>query len=294
MKEEQIFEAFSNIDSKYIEEAKIRIPKKRSKRILWSVITGLITLLLLVLAILPLLKKQNPYYAIRKIDGAYYLVSKMDQKEEVFSDIVLIIYFDSIQEMYDDIIQCNFSEYEMSSLKEALQSHKKIAIPDLDNFSQPVVPDDLRWMDSRVVWYGDSYYWFVLEHATPAICSSCQGYLPYFLAISEKDFNTYLTEEQFNFNGNAILSIEEVEDRKATAYITQSEDGLETIFLLYSITDGDKQIHFREMLSADGNIIEMYIRDGALYGYFQMKYLYNRPSVEWLSAFGLEPYEVEK
>lgn len=55
MKDEQLFEAIGHIDSQYIEESQPPTPKKLLKRILWTVIAGIIAIILILLFTLPLL-----------------------------------------------------------------------------------------------------------------------------------------------------------------------------------------------------------------------------------------------
>lgn len=55
MKEEQLFEAISNIDSQFIDERQPPTLKKLFRKILWTVVAGIIAIALILLFTLPLI-----------------------------------------------------------------------------------------------------------------------------------------------------------------------------------------------------------------------------------------------
>ena len=146
MKEEQLFEAFDNIDATFIEET-----KNRRRKILWRVMIGLVVIVLIILAVLPLrVQKYNPYYYISEEDGQYFLISRAEPTHYHAGNSCCEpwhgVNFDSLQEMHDDFINCSFDEEELYHVQAMLDYHPgKVAIPNIYNLCQPILPDNIHW-----------------------------------------------------------------------------------------------------------------------------------------------------
>lgn len=54
MKDEQLFASINHIDSQYIQDAQLKTPKKIRRKIIWHIIAGVIALMLVIWACLPL------------------------------------------------------------------------------------------------------------------------------------------------------------------------------------------------------------------------------------------------
>ena len=297
VKEEQFFDAFSNIDPQFIEETRNPIPKKRSRKILGRVITGLITLLLLILAILPLKgKNYNPYYRVSEEGGKYFLVSRSEPEHYHAGNNCCEpwhgLYFDSLQEMRDDFINCNFDDNELYHIQSLLNYHPgKVAIPDIYNLCQPILPDNIHW-SGGASWSGSESYSFRITQDTHPRFS---------FTVLDKEYYEQRKEALTNYTGSdlqEVIRVEQIADRNATVYYTKSKNGYESSFLFYVIEVGGRAIFVEEHSNIGNdplcNYMHIYICEKGFYGAIYLEYDEERPSVEYLSSFGLEPYEIDK
>lgn len=292
MKNEQLFEAIGHIDSQYIEESQPPTPKKLFRKILWSVITGIIAIALILLFTLPLMGKDyNPYYYISVEDGKYYIVSRDDPK---YGDLGLGswhgVYFDSIQEIHDDFVNCNFTEEELKHIQAMLEIIPgKVAIPDINHLCQPILPDNIQWTGGAV-WSGTEMYSFRTSQDTHKSFA--------FSVLSKEDYELR-KDTLTNYTGTDILElvrVEKITDRNATVYYTKSKrNGNESSFLFYMIEVNGRKIFVEEHQNIGNdplsNSLRMYICENGFYGVISIHYDNERPSVEYLSSFGLTPIE---
>lgn len=282
MKEEQLFEAFSNIDATFIEET-----KNRRRKILWRVITGLIAIVLIILAILPLLKIQNPYYTIRKIDGEYFLVAKSPWERIKFGNFPWHTFrFDSPQEMKRKFLECDFTEEEIEDLIYMLSYEPgMLDLPDLDHISQPVLPEGITW-DGTINWDGfGNGYTFHLSCTSEPTAS--------FSTSTETQFRD-AEARLMNYTGDElveVIQVEHIEDRNATVYHLQSKiNGHKSQIIVYTIDIDNRHYIVEEHYFSSGKYMRIWLQDGACYGHIMVDFEV-RPNVEWITSFGLLPVE---
>lgn len=253
----------------------------------------------------------TPMYSITVENGQYLLTPKSTTSDETVPSSVgapssidtcsslLFPSFSSVAEMRQSIITGSYTEGEYGVLyMNALTSSSDnedgtIEICDLNKLHDCTMPAD---MDTKYIsWYGD-YYAFALTGETSEwgaiIYGDTEGYTDTF------------NEEYMDFLSNPNVTVtkqEQIEDRAATVYYGFT-DIAELKDICYEIREGDKHIFVREkyLLDADHDLmkksstvpssIDVWGTDGDEYFYGSFFHLSERPSVEWLSEFGLTPY----
>ena len=277
------------------------LPPKNHHKALWPVACGMFVIIIMLAAILqPIRKQDNPYYNIAIDNGNYYLVFEQEPNSNPpgnesinGSELWHGVNFDSLQEMYDDFMDCNFSESELSHIQALLERYSgKLSIPNLDNLCQPVLPENIRW-DGGATWTGTDRYALHIKQDVS---------IRFSFIITNREHYERRKNTLTNYTGSEtleVIAVEYIEDRNATVYYTKSKkNSHESSFLVYVITEGDKEILVEEHQNIGqdplSNYMNVYIRENGFYGSLYIEYDENRPTVEWLSSFGMEPYETKK
>ena len=143
-----------------------------------------------------------------------------------------------------------------------------------------------------VSWSGSSSYSFTLYHNMPRLSFS----------TTTKSYFQKQKDRLTNYTGDDLLEVtrvEHIEDRNATVYYTRSKrNGHESSFMTYTILSGDREYivaEHNDKENESSNYIQIWMRDGNCYGYVYLEYnrAKDRPSITWLSSFGLTPCKKE-
>lgn len=299
MNEDQLFDALGNIESKYIEDAKLPLTRRRRSWAWKKLITVVVVLLLVILAVVTLPRYENEHYYIIRKNGEFYLEFKEPSDKDYMNmcGYIYHISFASIQEMYDDFTTCNFTETELEHMRameaELEQKHamypeieEQLGVPNLNRLCEPVLPEDVSW-DGRVTWYGTHNYSFNLSQTTHFGIN--------FYATTEENFDQQIamyTDIEITYPIKDI-SVEQVEDRNATVYYIERYTGFNESYWIYDLSSGDKQMIVIETFPRTdyftNHRLMVLINEGDYYGFVDIVCNDVRPSVEWLASFGLDP-----
>lgn len=301
MNENQLFDAFGYIDSKYIEDAKLPLARKRRVWAWKKLITVVVVLLLVIIATTTLTRYETEHYYITKNNGKFYLEFKEPSDKEYMNTCGYIyhINFASLQELYDDFTTGNFTETELDHMRamEAEREHmraqhpeidERLGVPNLNRLCEPVLPEDISW-DGRVTWYGSHKYLFSISQKSQFSIN--------FYAITKEDFEQqialYTDIEITSYIKN--VSVEQIEDRNATVYTIERYSGVNESYWIYDLSSGDKEMIVKESFPRTdyytSHRLIVLINEDDCYGFIEIVCNDTRPSVEWLSSFGLVPLD---
>lgn len=237
----------------------------------------------------------TPLYSITVKDGKYILTPK-EPLPDVYSCCSAQIYpkFTSIGEMRQGIIEGPISQYELCSLAHrSLNTDGGVEICDPNHLYEFTAPDDF-YLD-YIMWLGKSYYCHLTgENARGSI-----------YCYNERDYTESFNNEYKDFLTNPLITITEqrtTSDRFATVYYGNTSRAKEK-FICYEFHIGNKTIYIQEeyLLEIEDNLLPVSAdvpstiyfwgteNGGYFYGIFSD--FTERPSIQWLSQFGIMPYE---
>lgn len=237
----------------------------------------------------------NAPYDIVIEDGEYYLVLTNEIAGENTSgpntsEKKPAIEFASINEMVQDINTGKFTDDEMRQLsKFKTDDNGRIIICNLSNLYDARTPE--QYETKRIVWYGDEYV-FHFFNGTDFCCQISQvGTRANLEQMITRAKNK--TEEDFYIE----LSTQQIEERNATVitYTTATADDHQRFKnVYYTIAAGNKELFVFEEYGADSDSkphsIYLYGTEDGINYTVALEQLQERPSVEWLSQFGLRKY----
>lgn len=198
--------------------------------------------------------------------------------------------FENIADMKNRITTGNIKAEELAGLRSFANKQGQIKICDLNSLKNAEFPEDV--VLSHICWRGAEYsFEFSSKWGVGYIeCITRESY-------EKTEFPSHT--EVTLADGAAILSEELLPERNATATYYEY-GGNRYTKILYTINAGDRTIHIKE--SYDGwassasvphNISFCGEAAGAYYSGWILVNSTERPSVEWLSSFGLTPYVEE-
>ena len=233
---------------------------------------------------------------LEKENGEYYLLmgsnESTDPDDNCFYPVYPVVMFDSVEEMKNDIESLNFTEEELEAIETFDRDDEgRIMICDLDQLYQPVFPSDLP--EYRVVWKGVNYgflFGYVNDPNRIEFELTSQEYY-------EREVGNLLDEDNY-----AEMTPQIEEDRDATVYYytaTVYQDGVHTDVerkqVLYTYNKDGNTFYVYEYYDVASNPAPKYIDVyGAVADKFVHLHVSNltvRPSIEWLSSFGLEEFK---
>lgn len=226
-------------------------------------------------------------YDIIQEDGAYYLLlhPPVPLRPNHTIDPRPEIVFSSINELRWDILTQNFSEKEWTMLyyfARASLDRSEQKIPIFDHIYRPILPDSTNI--DEISWYGKRY----------SVSIECEE-------ASNVQFNPFLTEQGYqeeldyyqNFNTASNYNITSTSfdpERSATVY-QYSVGSMEQRLVYYSATNNGIEYHIAETYGSPESTvpadIRIYANDNGLCFSIYMSNLTLRPSVEWLTSFGI-------
>lgn len=233
-------------------------------------------------------------YEIIENDNEYCLVMRCVSSEVddgvtssqicVPSDIV----FDSINEMIDDIKTGNFSQNELDILASFPRNNEnQIQICNINELYVPILPNDLSV--EKVFWRGMDYC-FLLNLTNGTGRRRMHVYTP-----EKFQEATDIARNFPNATECKVQSISTEAERNATVTYYINGIGKESKHIYYNITKEAKTLHIVENYILEEskntpNSVRIYGSDNGVYFYYWLASLTERPSVEWLSQFGIREY----
>lgn len=226
-------------------------------------------------------------------NGNYYLVlQNRDEADDSSSgcELAPLVRFDSVAEMKRDIQTGSFTDHEWKQIARfQTDSDGRIQICNLAQLYEPVFPS--TFSHYAVKWYGTGYYFTLSSEQTNKVTP---------IGFMSKDSYDKKIAELYEIENNPRIQIERKStepDRSATAYYYSAYGNPinQIKVLVYQITTDDSVFHVKETYSLnESKTVPQYI---TVYGtcknqYFDIiiQYLTERPSVAWLSSFGLREY----
>lgn len=304
MKEDQFFEAFSQIDSQYIEDAKLHTVKPRVP--IWLKILPLVLLLAAVL-----MHYSSGYYVYQEGDDYYiafrgprvaiekYLLDNGWYPKHSITHVVRSVYMESGSTARSDIMSGNFSDVDMNNMRIYYLLHGPIKVPDMDEFYDPIYPEcngfKLAWELSSAL---NSRYLFDFgDTATSVMMSSSTE-------AQMENFKHYFDNKNISDNYGKLVATYTDETRNGTVYHFVEEYNWEShtesqdwYFVTYEITVAERTLYVLEEYYSNNpeTNVPAYVKVQGVYNgiYFSLRINNpkDRPSVEWLSSFGLKEIE---
>lgn len=230
-------------------------------------------------------------------NGQYYIVPReplppYPQIHDAFVDGTSYgVNFDSIAQMKQAIETGNFDENELRNISrfETVEDGK-IPICDLSDLYAPLVPES--FVTDYVFWEGTSYTCWFDETDDVAICQ--------FELISAEQFEEERERlENLEKNSKAtLLSVSEEPERNAKVFTYSGLLERKTVDVVYTIKRESKTLLIREHYSGPSEEVSDTPESIVIYGVHNGDYFMavvsrpkERPSVEWLSAFGVTGYK---
>jgi len=229
-------------------------------------------------------------------------------------EIVVYPQFSSVAAMQEGILTGNLGEYGDNAIKDMKESAlrrgngQEMVIVGLDDMLDVSLPED-SCLD-YVTWYGDSYDF---HFCSPENHTDLYGgiYQIFEQETFDKCAAEYAPEDLLSDIENShgrmeLLSDNVIEDRNARV-ISYKLNGYQTN-VFYTLTSGNKTVHVFERYHGNYDYpgaftggkhdpvpyeIVLHAQDDKFYLEVLIHLPTSRPSVEWLSSFGLKPY-VEK
>ena len=245
----------------------------------------------ITLAILICVYSYNRYHLFI-VDGRYYIIYKGQQESTnpngLIQEEAPAIYFSSMKEMKEDILKGTFTKEELKELSRFTRDDGgAILVCNLEKLYEPTYPADLN---PTVRWHGYYYTWiFDGDISSTSFVMSFNTYpdYPHAFYLWHRSPQSYR-----RYNGDFIDSVTTTSDRNATVINYTTADNRTMQSVSYKIETGDKTLLVEERhdLTFEKYYVDIYGQQGDKY--FQVINIEptERPSVEWLSQFGLQEY----
>jgi len=205
------------------------------------------------------------------------------------------IEFDSVAEMRNRILFGVFSEEELKEIGRFYMKDGLIPIFNIAKLYEPLYPDDFNGY--TVSWEG-SYYTFTFHSPDNTryqyfqISPGSGSYYPKHIEILMDYENRYTESLNRNCTLEAVVS---ETDRNATTYYFKRQNGVEFKEVIYQFRDHGTTFTVNETYKLDKSdsvpqTVEVYGEYQGVYFTFTMRDPEERPTVEWLSQFGIKKF----
>lgn len=247
----------------------------------------------------------NDYYNIVSIDGQYQVLftDKLSKElgKKADSTTLMCEYIDypefsGVREMCDAIKQGAIDAKDLKGLHKLYEiRNHTLEMFDIENPMDAVLPEDVQI--KHVAWAG-KYCYFPLETDISAVASLYWYKEDQMEEVFEAKYENALNEYQ------VILGTTNIPDRNAVEIRYNNETGWYKL-LRYEIVEKDRKLYIQEHYTLDraesapsynGTISGEIPNQVEIFGfgeeacfYAGFLYLDERPSVEWLTSFGLTP-----
>ena len=252
-------------------------------------------------------QKQPSQYSIIEENGSYYLnFSDGNEPPEEYSSQSATVDFDSLAEMQDAFLNNKLEEYQINQIKDIFpkDSQGRIQIWDMNNLQQPTLPFDL--VLGSVGLTGQRYVFFVNSIHADSVSSESpiQSAGSYFQCLMKESYDEYFKrkyEDFFEKKTVHLTSTTAGPDRNSTVYDYYT-NAAELRQIRYVLTVGSKTLYVDEsyilsiiddLLPVSDTVpssIEIFGCDNGRYFHVYLSGFSERPSVEWLSSFGLTDF----
>lgn len=227
-------------------------------------------------------------------NGHYYVDMNLDPKPT--SDGVLInpiggaLIFHSLDELVYDFQNGNFSEEELEQLTRFVRRTEdgKVPVPNLSELKEPIVPKSLGAYEISVS--GPSANGFTYRNPEGAEKA-------YFVVIEQgeyEDFVEEFTNYQEDHADEDFFFSKQNPERNAMEYYWKSNGGKNIKHILYTLAQNEIVYYVREEYDADTGALDyvyIWFANDGMYAHICVHVPEQRPSEEWITSFGVKPYE---
>ncbi|MBE6639790.1 MAG: hypothetical protein E7616_10185 [Ruminococcaceae bacterium] len=236
----------------------------------------------------------NAGYEIEMINGEYYVVFEEEKyKNNVnASQVEPYLTFSSVSEMKDKVLNGKLTEEEIKTMSTFSKDETgRVKVCNFEKLYIPSLPEDVVFT-GQIVWAGETYY--------PSLKSDSCGVHTF--AVQTKELYDYKLKDTIDkIHNNKLVTITETiqtEERNAMVYLHTTSAG-EFKRVEYKITTDKgaifvaenyrlETIYTTEQISETIPYrVELHGNLGDHYFYCSISNPTERPSVEWLSSFGL-------
>lgn len=228
-------------------------------------------------------------YQLIKEDEHYYIHYDGSIPQTSHMEVEYVIPFNTMKEMKDAIINVDFTEEQLKEIaKRQARRDGKIYFLNIDELYEPVYPSDLN----LTVECGGNYYNWRLTNNTDSVSF---GMCP----TSEENFSKLKDSEEYlrSFENKEVLSTTNTADRNATVVQYIDVYGNTVNKSYYIIETDEKTLIVQELVTVRQINESFFPYTVYIYGEQNGEYFYavsyelnERPSVEWLSQFGIREY----
>lgn len=220
----------------------------------------------------------NYDYSLSVVDGRNYL-NFDDGGYEANPDLVGIVYFDTVDEMVTAIRTNSLSSWQCEIIRSVFpRDENGIRIIDVDHVYDAVLPDGLFF--NYVGWEGPSYVFDLSDQ------DSVRGSLR---VLTKEDYAEVYASEYETFFDRAnltVISREHDAERDAEVVLYETPSGTyQTI--RYTLPNGVTAVEHYHAPEGTLLAVHMFGETDAAAFYATLYELTERPTVEWLSRFGL-------
>ena len=247
---------------------------------------------LLIIAVLFISGCSSSGYQLLNKDGNYYIL--LDSQTESGSDMELFarptITFSSFKEMRSDILTGNFTNAELQQLSLFQKDDSgAVRICNIDKLYEPTYPSDFDTLSIK--WHGYYYNYELFGNSFPNGLN--MDLIPEKRYTINEDPIAYYSNNLTN--GASITSVTKTSDRNATIIEYTTPDNRPIQVVWYRIETDSKTILVYETYDpskATDSLLHVELYGAQAGQYFEFFYLNppERPSLEWLSQFGIREY----
>ena len=242
---------------------------------------------LLVISILTGCSSSN-YQLIQDGENYYIHLSQTDNNTFNSSglEVAPSITFHSIEEMKSDILTGNFTEDELKEISRFdRNSSGNIVICNISKLYEPILPNDIN--EYTISWSGNSYR-FNPKSASMAI---------YHRAISKEKYDTEVARisDYIINHADHIVSETTSESSRSVTCIEHIRNDRTIQKTFTTLIADNKTVHIEEFYHLETSestpeYIHVYGLNNGQYFSVYLARMSTRPSVEWLSQFGIREY----
>lgn len=265
------------------------------RKILNKIISAIAVIIIITLSVCKLADNKLSYSLIKK-DGNYYISLRGSHDkgprgcmEEIY------VQFDSFDDMIKRITENELTQDELADIERGFTkaANGQIPIFDIYNMMTPTLPEGVN--TDYIKWYDGMTYQLHFAGS-----EQMKGIVEYYGGNNEHYFNHSICVQ----NGGSHTEKTHIDDRNSDIYIFTSGYG-EAKCVCYNISgqNGDEIIHVEEYYLLNSEEYSSWVSDTAPFYlqiwrtiesqklYVAIYLLPERPSVEWLSSFGLQAYK---
>lgn len=220
-------------------------------------------------------------------------ISQADQQ------VLASLSFDSLEDMRNRIMNNLLTEGELAIMQSSFPKTEdgNVIVPNMNDLYQPILPDDLGC--AQVGLCGTTYTFHLDANSLLG-----SGYVHFY---DDEAYDNVFAEQYTNFFDNERITVVESwqdEDRSSTVTLYTTNAGT-FHHVIYTISNNGKDIIVSEtyciesknsiLLKASDTVpyrMNVFVQDNGNKCRIYLTRLTERPSVEWLSSFGVEEYVV--